>query len=146
MIKEFIFSVVGIAFLETACEMIIPEGNMKKYFKLAMGFIMMCVLLKPVTELTDFKKFEFSFDENLTEAELRAESDAYILKIHEDNIRKKILEICGENTQVFIELYSDGNIKSIALRGNVSDSNIMYLKEELGCENITVARGEYDEE
>lgn len=145
MIKNFIFSVIGISFLSTACEMLIPEGKMKKYYKLVMGFIMMCVLINPISNITTFEKFEFSFSESITEEELLAESEAYILQMHKENIEKRIKEICGEETQAFIELYADGLVKSVVLKGNVTMEKLVLLKEELGCEDIKVSSGVSDE-
>lgn len=146
MIKDFIYTIIGVAFLSVVCEMILPQGRMKQYFKLVMGFIMLCVLLKPALNITDYPEVDFSFDNTITEAELQAESRAYILRIHEENIRKKVMEVCGDDTKVFIELFSDGNIKSVTLRGNVSEEKIEYLRNELGCENITLKNGDVDEE
>lgn len=145
MIKNFIFSVIGISFLSTACEMLIPEGKMKKYYKLVTGFIMMCVLINPISNITTFEKFEFSFSESITEEELLAESEAYILQMHKENIEKRIKEICGEETQAFIELYADGLVKSVVLKGNVTMEKLVLLKEELGCDDIKVSSGVSDE-
>ncbi len=142
MIKNFICSIIGVAFLSTVCEMIAPEGKLKKYYKLIMGFVMMAVLLKPLTNISDFPTFEFSVNESITEEELLAAGNAYILKIHEENIRQKILDICGENIEVFIELFTDGRVKSVDIKGKVNSSNIEQLKKELGCENIKVISDE----
>lgn len=145
MIKELIISVIGIAFLSVACEMIMPEGKMKKYYKLVIGFILMCVLMQPLSSITEFKEFEFSLGENITEEELLAESEAYILKFHEENIKNHVLDMCSDGTEVFVDLYSDGLVKSVVIRGNIAEGNLAYLKKELGCENITVKNGDLNE-
>lgn len=138
MIKEFILSIISIAFLSTVCEMIIPEGKMKSYYKLVFGFILMCVLIKPVGNINNFPEIDFSSESVITEEELKAASNAYILKIHEENIKSRICELCGDDIEIFIELFSDGNIRSVTIRGEVPSTTIEFLKTELGCNDIKV--------
>lgn len=146
MIKSFILSVIGTVFMGTVCEMIIPEGNLKKYFRLAMGFVMMSVLISPVKNLSELPEFEFSFTDTMTEEELRAESDAFILKLHEENIKTRIKELCGDKTEVFVEVFSDGRVKSVKLAGSsITDGIIESIKKETGCENVIFVSGEEDE-
>ena len=146
MIKKFIISIVSTVFLCTVCEMLMPEGKFKKYFHLVVGFVMMCVLMKPfVKDIAPLDDFRIAFDTEISEEELKAESDAYILKLHEENLKNRIKEICGEETEIFIELYADGQVKSITLYGTISHENIKEIAKELGCEDIKVIVGEGDE-
>ncbi len=140
MIKGFIARVIGVVFLGTMCEMIMPEGTFKKYYKLAMGFIMMCVLIQPLAKKPEGDKlFDFSYNVEISEEELKAKSDAYILKIHEETIKNKLLEICGSDVEIFIELYNNGLVRSVGLRGeNVSLDKITEIKTLLGCDNVKV--------
>lgn len=139
MFKEFVISIISLAFLCTVSDMIMPEGSMKKYFKLAMGFMMMCVLISPVTKIIDIAPFEFSFKQDMSNEEISAKSDAYILKMHEENIREHILNIIGNNAEAFVEINSDGTVKNVVIRCSyVSEGTLKSLKSELGCENIKV--------
>lgn len=141
MIKNLIISVICVVFFSTAFDMIFPDGSLKKYFKLVMGFILIRVIIMPFTGDFEAPQFDFQFDKTYTEEELNAISDAYILKLHEDNITNYIKEICGEENDVFVELFSDGIIRSIVIEGNVDNKTIEYLKDELGCENINTVEG-----
>ena len=144
MIKEFITKIAGVVFLGTACDMLIPEGNLKKYYKLAMGFIVICVLTKPLVGFVEIPSFEFTDIETMSEEEILAQSDAYILKMHEDNIKSEIEKIVGENTEVYVRLYSDGRVKSVWLKGgNLVNEKIEEIKNLTGCEDITVMEDEY---
>lgn len=146
MIKEFIISIVSMVFLCTVCEMLMPEGKLKKYFHLVVGFIMMCVLMKPFAkDIVSTEEFWIDFDTEITEEELRAESEAYILRLHEENLKNRIKEICGDETEVFIELYSDGQVKAITIHGTITQENIRDVVNEIGCEDIKVIVGEDDE-
>lgn len=143
MIKEFLLTLVGVVFLSTACEMLIPNGSVKKYYQLAIGFVVMCVMVKPLTNIIQFSDFEFTFDSEMSEAQMQAESNAYILKLHEENIRKRIIEICGRDTDVFVELFTDGRVKSIRMRGEgIGADKILKIKEEMGTDNVEIVSGE----
>ena len=146
MFKEFVTRVISLAFLCIVSEMIMPEGSMKKYLHLAVGFMMMCVLISPVTNLLNPESFEFSFDSEMTNEEIIAESEAYILKLHEENIREHVINIYGHECEVFVKVNSDGMVKEVIIRSDISDNlRINRLKEELGCENIKIIKRNKDE-
>jgi hypothetical protein len=122
--------------------MIEPEGGMKKYVNLAMGFIMISVLMNPVLKHIEPMSFEFSFDDEYTKEALEAKSDAYILSFHKKNIEKRAEEILGEGFKAYAEVYSDGQLKSLTVEG-VGDvtEKTEELKSEFGCDNIIVKGG-----
>ncbi len=141
MLKEFMVSVISLSFLALVSDMLMPEGTMKKYLSLSFGFMMMCTLIIPVTGIVNSEPFEFSFDSEITSEEIQAKSDAYVLKLHEENIRSYIVEAFGEGTQVFIELYSDGRVKQVVIYSE--NNNLLLLdkiKKTLGCENIEITK------
>lgn len=143
MFKDFLSGIIALSFFGTICEMIMPKGAIEKYFKLAFGFMMMFVLVSPVTKSIDSTEFEFSFDELMSNEEISAKNDYYILKMHEENIQKQVLERVGGNAQVYVEIFADGTVKSVTIRGvRVNDTVINELKTMLGCENITNIQGD----
>ncbi|MBQ8541032.1 MAG: stage III sporulation protein AF [Clostridia bacterium] len=146
MLKSFIVSIVSISFLCIVSDMIIPEGTMKKYLKLVFGFMIMSALLAPVTKFKQTEPFRFSFDSEISNEEITAKSDAYILKIHEDNIRKHIETYFAGDTEIFIELFSDGRVKSVKIYCEKPDILIEEkLKSTLGCENIELVKRGVDD-
>lgn len=141
MFKEFIIKVISLAFLCIVSDMLMPEGTMKKYLSLTFGFMMMCTLIMPITRVIDTEPFEFSFEGEISNEEINAKSDAYILKLHEENVRKYVIDAFGEGTDAFVELYSDGSIKSVVVYTKKDDAILIgKLKETLGCENIKVIK------
>ena len=139
MFKDFIINVISLAFFCVISDMLMPEGTMKKYLSLTFGFMMICTLAMPLTRIINAEPFEFSFDSSMSNEEINAKSDAYILKLHEENIRAYITEIYGNDTEAFVDLYSDGSIKSVAVHTPNNDPILLKeLKEILGCENIEV--------
>lgn len=146
MLKGFIVSIVSISFLCIVSDMIIPEGTMKKYLKLVFGFMIMSALLTPVTKFKQTEPFHFSFDSEITNEEINAKSDAYILKIHENNIRKHIETYFASDAEIFIELFSDGRVKSVKIYCENPDFLIEEkLKSTLGCENIELIKRGVDD-
>ena len=134
-------SVISLAFLCIVSDMLMPEGTMKKYMSLTFGFMMICALIMPLTQIIDSEPFEFSFDSYMSSEEINAKSDAYILKLHEENIKDYIVDIFGAETEVFTQLYSDGSIKSVIIYTEKSDPlTLEKLKETLGCENIVIKK------
>lgn len=146
MIKSFISGIVGVVFLAVACEMIMPEGCMKKYIRLAMGFVMISVMISPFIKGAKLPEFEFEFDSAYTEEELTAQSNAYILMYHRKNIEKRAREICGEGAKAYAEVNSDGSVKSIRIESeNNIENKRAELVKEFGCENIIISGGGDDE-
>lgn len=141
--KEFILTVCGVVFLATAGEMILTEGVFKKYYKLALGFVIMCTLMEPLLNLEQPRTFEFTNTEAMSENEICALSNAYILKLHKENIEKHIMGICPRITMVNVEVSSDGTIFSAKLKGEgVSEADVFIIKEDIGCENVEVINAE----
>ncbi len=147
MFKDFMINVVALSFLATACEMIMPDGSIKKYLKLIMGFMVMVTLLNPVLKnMQSPQEFEFSFEEFQSDEDFSAKSDAYILKLHEENIKNHIREKTGGDGEIFTELYSDGRVKEVTIRNShIPLAVIEELKRELDCEKIQIINGDDNE-
>ncbi len=146
MIKNLIISLIGTVFLCTLSEFIMPEGSMKKYFRLVIGFVVMCVLISPFGSIDKIKTYQFEFDGGMSESELKAGSEAYMLKLHRENIAKRVEEIAGEGSEAFVQIHSDGSVIEITLKGkNISSDAINKIKTETGCSNITIINGDDNE-
>lgn len=141
MFKEFMVNIISLSFLCVVSDMLMPEGAIKKYLRLTFGFMMMCTLIMPMAEMIDIEPFEFSFDSNMSNEEITAKSDAYILKVHEKNVANYIVELFGEGTEAFVELYSDGKVKSVVIYTENNNALLTeQVKEALGCENIRISK------
>lgn len=141
MLKEFIVSIASISFLCVISNMITPEGTMKKYLKLIFGFLVMSTLLMPAIRIKESEPFTFSFTDEISNEEINAKSEAYILKIHKDNIKKHVESHFDSSSEVFVELFADGRVKSVKIYCDNPDFLIKEkLKGELGCENIELRK------
>lgn len=142
MIRSFVSEIVGVVFLSAACEMLMPEGTMKKYVRLAIGFVMIAVFMSPFTKEAEAPRLSFDFGSAYSEEELRAQSDAYVLEFHRKNIEERAVEICGEGSSAHAEVYSDGQVKSVTITADRDmGDKLPKLKEEFGCENIVIVGG-----
>ncbi len=138
-----IAQIAGVVFLSIACEMIMPDGGMKKYIQLAVGFVMMTVLIKPIAEKHELPEFDFEFDNVYEEEELKSQSDAFVLMIHKRNLEKKAEEICGPESQAYVELYSDGRVKSVKIVCDKKDiAKASEVAEKLGCGDVEMTERE----
>lgn len=146
MIKSIVSVLIETTFVCTICEMIIPDGSMKKYFRLVMGFVIMCVLVKPLANLKNTEIGKIEFDFAMSEEEMRAESEAYILRLHKDNIEKRVKEITNENCSVFADIDTEGYVLSVTVKGDgITQSMISLIKNETGCDDIRIVSGDKDE-
>lgn len=146
MIKNMILSLIGTVFVSSLCEMIIPEGNMKKYFRLVWGFVVVCIILKPIGQWKGNETFEFEFENSIGEEEMRAESEAYILQVHKENIARRVSEIAGGECKVFVNVSSVGEVLSIAIETkSITADAINKIKQETGCDNVKILSGDENE-
>ncbi len=139
--KDILFQAVGIAFLSVICDLMINDGNLKKYIRLVIGFLMMSVLIKPIDVVlpkVDFEKFNYT---EFSEEQLMAESDAIVLGMHKDNIEEYLRSTYNLSGKIFIELFSDGNVKAVSFEDNLSNESLIEIKNSLNCENVYVLEG-----
>ncbi|MCD8048824.1 MAG: stage III sporulation protein AF [Clostridia bacterium] len=143
MIKNVLINVTGAVFLSVVCEMIMPEGSLKKYLRLAIGFIMAAVLISPIAGGIEIEMPEFSFGEEMSEDELTAKSDALVLKMHRENVEKRAEEIAGEGSEAYAEIASDGSVRSVRVIAAQGAADVSErLKAEFGCEDVVITWAE----
>ena len=132
-------SIAGAIFISVVCEMIMPEGSVKKYVRLAIGFMMISVIISPFTKGIELPELDFEIEAGFSKEELEARNDAYILDIHRKNIEKRAEEMCGEGAKAYAEVFSDGTVHSVRIE---AEGDISYMlpeiKKEFGCENIEI--------
>lgn len=61
--KVYILSIIGMIFLITIADMILPEGKIGSYIKSVFAIIVLLVVVEPISKI-EFKNFKFSFSEN----------------------------------------------------------------------------------
>lgn len=132
--REYMMSLGTVLMLIAFANMIVPEGNIKKYVSLAMGFILIIAALSAlpgsIGEISfSPESFELS-EEDI--AKTQAEYKAEVIKIHRQNLKKKIEEQMLHGSKAYLEVSENGEIISVTLlvRGDESKA-IFYITETL---------------
>lgn len=130
LIRTWIMQVAGIIALGAACDMIMPEGEIKKYVKMVVGFVLVFTIIKPAVNIVpeafaiaipqgtraQAVELKNNFDERQQETILRIYKD----KI-EDSIENEVYSGFGVEATAKIEVEEDdemtfGNITKLKLR------------------------------
>ncbi|MCM1195100.1 MAG: stage III sporulation protein AF [Corallococcus sp.] len=59
---EWILTVTGIAVMSILCDVILPEGQTRKYIKTVFGVLVTLIMIQPLIGLLDTKEFSVSSD------------------------------------------------------------------------------------
>ena len=133
--KEYMTTLGTILMLISFSNMLIPEGSIKKYTSLAMGFILICSALSFIPAdkdkaFFDIEPFSFSEDEiENSEALFRAE----VIKKHRENLENTVKEKLKHGGRVYVEVTPQGEVISVTLwiRGDESAA-VSYIIENFG--------------
>ncbi len=52
LIREWVMRIAGITALGAVCDMIMTDGNMKKYVKMVVGLVLVLAVISPLTQIT----------------------------------------------------------------------------------------------
>ncbi len=109
LLRNWIMQVAGIIVLGAACDMIMPEGEIKKYVKMVVGFVLVFTVIKPAVNIVP-EAFAVAIpQETRAQAvELKNNFDEKqqktIFRIYKDKLKESI-----EN-----EVYSEFGLKATA--------------------------------
>ena len=126
--KEYLIKILGVFLISGAMEVMLPEGNIKKYAKIIMCIMVCSLILSPAGVL-----LEFDIKEEYSAAEIDDNFEEQVINEYEKRIEKHIFEKTG--AEALAEVSESGDIKKITLYG---DKALGYVKNELGVsdENI----------
>ena len=134
--REYMFSLGTVLMLIAFANMIIPEGNIKKYVSLATGFMIISTTLSilPGTmgEISfPLQTFEIDSEEI---AQIEAQSRAGIIKEHRENIARQI-ETQMNGGKAYVEVTEQGEITSVTLVSSKDESRaVLYIIENFRLE------------
>ncbi len=151
-VREWILQIVGVIALGAICDIIMVNGEMKKYVKPILGFVLVFVIIRPISALsTDKIRIDVLQDSIGKTIEITKELDEKqktdIVKIYEQRLEEKIRECVkvkyNVDSDVFVKVYRDENkfgiIEKVKLEvrlengGTVNTESIRrYIKEEFG--------------
>ena len=132
--REYMKNLGTIMMMIALSNMLIPEGGIKKFASLAMGFMLItaaiAIVPKNVSEFS-FSSPAYTFDEKrMEEAEERYRQQ--VMENHRENLRRLIEENFVHSSKAQVETDREGNIKKVTLyiRGDESRA-ITYIVNEL---------------
>ncbi len=117
--------------LSALAQMLMPEGSIKKFASLAIGFMMVATVLSPIPfniKDLNFKSEGTEIDFSSAEATYRAE----VIMRHKENLNEKINAQMVHGSKAFVETDNDGNITSVTIRLRGDESKaVLYITKEL---------------
>ncbi len=135
--REYMTSLGCVLMITAFSKMLLPEGGIKKYMSLALGFILISTALTlfpgKIGEIS-FPADSFRVDEGEI-TKMEADYRAKVITEHRNNLQKKIEEQMQHGSKAFVEVSPEGGIISVTLRIKGDESKaIAYIVEELGVE------------
>lgn len=132
---EYIRSIGGAIILSALVDLLAPEGSFKKYCRLACGFVVVAVMLSPVTSGFSFGALSVQ-EPDLAAAE--AQARARVLTEHRANL-EAITEARFPGSRAYIEVDNDGNVTALTVSGAEDPASVMdYARDELDLEEGSV--------
>ena len=133
--REYMTSLGTVLMLIAIANMIVPEGSIKKYVSLAMGFMLITAALSVLpSDIEDISFSEESFAMNMDDiAETQAKYKANVIKTHRKNLEEKIDGQMLHGSKSYVEVSQEGEIISVTLviRGDESRA-VRYIVENMG--------------
>ncbi len=133
--REYMLSLGSVLMLIAFSNMIVPEGNIKKYVALATGFMIistaLTILPGSMGEIS-FSADTFSIsDEEVSK--IQAEYSAEVIKKHKENLESKIEEHMTQGAKAYVEVTEEGEVIGVTILSSQDESKaIMYIIENLG--------------
>ena len=132
--RDYMITLGSVLMMIAVSDILMPEGDIKKFASLAMGFMVITAAVMPLGNMAEKFKFDassFEIDEEKlreSEAEYRAE----VIKKHRENLALKIQEKIKHGSKVTVEVYENGEISSvtIVLKGDESAA-VAYITDTL---------------
>lgn len=123
--RGYLLRLFGIFFIVSVGELLLPDGNIKKYAKIVMSILIFNVLLSPIGVMP---KFDINLE--FEESSLSDTFDEQVRSEYIKNIQETIKRESGEECTV--EINDDNTIKKVILYGEISESAKKYIRNELG--------------
>lgn len=159
-VRNWIFQVAGIIALSAICDIIMIEGEMKKYIKLVIGFVLVLVVIRPVTGLSSNNimiDIAGEVMDNSIEVsdEIEGIQKAEILQMYEEKLARKIEEEtktqCENDVRATVEAKADdriGEIKQVNIEAFVEENEVINTEVIKKCisKNFGIEKGRIEVE
>lgn len=157
-IKTWVNQIIVAVIISTIIEMLLPNGNNKKYIKMIIGLYVLFTIIQPIiTKLTgkslnisDFNYHKY-FDQDILEIssnDFEDNNSKLIKQAYIDNIKKDIITKINEKgykvESCSIEILDDenedtyGTIKSISLKISNEEDEVKESNNMINIENVDI--------
>ena len=130
--REYMITLGSMLMMVSIAEILMPEGGIKKFASLAMGFMIITVAVAPISgDVFKFETETFGInEESMKEAQRQYEEK--VLAEHRKNLTLRIQEHIKHGSEVSVEVTSEGILQqvTITLKGDES-SAVAYIVETL---------------
>ena len=144
-------SIAGLVVLSAVCDIVMPDGEMKKYIKPILGFVLIITIIRPISGGL-YEKLSFELPADYSEISNRASQVEMmgVKEIYEEKLEKKAEEYLKKsfNIECKAKIYTAdneenfGEITEIRLdAGNISPEIIQKLAKEFGVNTENVRQG-----
>jgi len=150
LIREWIITITSVIIFVTFVEILIPNSNHKRYINVVVGFLLMMVILNPLTKLISG---EIDFEEGVIRTSNQLElataknrinniqhsNDEAIVKLYKNEISKQLKNRIEQNTefmvkQVLVEVVDDSTSPDFGL---IDSFNITLKESQKQKEHLT---------
>ena len=131
--REYIISIGSVMTMAALAQMLLPEGNVKKFASLCVGFMIISVVLTPLQ--AGNAGALLGETQNLFKGQEEAEAiyRANVIDRHRENTKSLIEKKIKHGSGVFVELDNNANITQIIIRARGDESAaVFYITESLG--------------
>lgn len=133
--REYMTNLGTVLMMVAVAEILIPEGNTKKFASLAMGFMVITAVVFPLDSVLTMPEFDAqSFVEEEKSAEsIRAQYHAEGLKRQAESLASGINEKIKHSSKVSVQMANDGTLAGVTinLKGDESEA-VSYIVNTLG--------------
>ncbi len=154
LIRQWVLQIAGVIILNAICDAIMVDGDMKKYVKPVLGFVLVFAIIQPIYSLSADKIKIDILQDSVTETlelsqEFEEKQQIDIIRIYEQKLEEKIKSSINSKynveTEIFVKAVSNekdfGNIQQVHLIINVQSGKMVniesirrYIKEAFGVE------------
>ncbi len=144
-------SIAGLVVLSAVCDTVMPDGEMKKYIKPVLGFILIITIIRPISgEVFDNINFELPQDYEEISIQAQQVELAGVKNIYEEKLEEKSEEYLKNsfNLDASVEICAEdgkenfGEITEIKIdAGGISPEIIEKFAKEFGVDPERVRQG-----
>ncbi len=139
--KEYIILVAMSAIIAAVTDILAPK-EWRGYVRLAVGFLILAVLISPLSKIKNIEIFSVQEDFEVSDMAIKDKVTEELIKNVERDIEERALEEFKTKAEATVSLEVDGEhkikgVKKIVIKsGKVPEGLDARLREVYGCESI----------